>query len=100
MIEFCEEMTHPYLLPTGQFGYKVDRQVKLSPNKYFNQRLLNYKQRFASESDYIFFAHAVYQQPNMTSHINIVMRKVCSNSLTAGMLSQNFKENRIILCCK
>ena len=90
--EFCEEMAHPYLLPTGQFGYKADRQVKLSPNKYFNQRLLNYKQRFAPESDYIFFAHAVYQQLNMTSRINIAMRKVCSNSLTAGMLSQNFKE--------
>ena len=79
-------------MPTGQFGYKVDRKIKLSPNKYFNQRLLNYKQKFASESDYVFFAHAVYQHLNMTSRINIAMRKVCSNQLTAGVLSRNFKE--------
>ena len=90
--KYCEELAHPYLLPTGQFGYNVDRIVKLSPNKYFNQRLLNYKQTFASEADYIFFAHAVYQQLNMTSRINIAMSKVCSNQLTAGMLSKNFKE--------
>ena len=72
----CEELAHPYLFPTGQFGYKVERYVDISPNKYFNQRLLNYKQKFASESDYIFFAHSVYQQLNMTSRINIALRKV------------------------
>ena len=38
--KYCEELAHPYLLPTGQFGYNVDRIAKLSPNKYFNQRLL------------------------------------------------------------
>ena len=54
---YCEELSHPYLFPTGKFGYKVERDVKLSPSKYFNQRLLNYKQSFASEAEYIFFAH-------------------------------------------
>ena len=57
----CEELAHPYLFPTGKFGYKVQRNIYLTPSKYFNQRLLNYKQRFASEADYIFFAHSVYE---------------------------------------
>ena len=30
------------------------RDVKLSPCRYFNQRLLNYTQKFASDPDYIF----------------------------------------------
>ena len=90
--KYCEEMAHPYLFPTGKFGYIVERAIKLSPIKYFNQRLLNYKQSFASEADYIFFAHSLYQQLNMMSSINIAMKKVRSNTLTAGMLSQNFKE--------
>ena len=88
----CEELAHPYLFPTGKFGYKVQRSINLTPNKYFNQRLLNYKQRFASEADYIFCAHSVYQQMNMTSRINIAMQKVKTNKLTAGMLSQNFND--------
>ena len=90
--KFCEELAHPHLFPTGKFGFNVNRMIPLSPSRYFNQRLLNYRQRFASESDYIFFAHSVYQQLCMNSRINIAMRKVCSNRLTAGMLSQNFKE--------
>ena len=56
--EFCEELAHPYLFPTGKFGYKVKRNITLSPVKYFNQRLLNYTQKFASDSDYIVFVHS------------------------------------------
>ena len=52
--QFCEELAHPHLFPKGKFGYKVERNVSLSPVKCFNQRLLNYTQKFASDSDYIF----------------------------------------------
>ena len=89
----CEELAHPHLFPTGKFGYKVDRKVPLSPIKYFNQRLLNYKQKFSSDPDYIFFAHSVTQQLNLNSRVNIAMQKVKSGQLTAGMLSRNFKES-------
>ena len=90
--QYCEELAHPHLFPTGNYGYKIERNVKLSPVKYFNQRLLNYKQKFASDADYIFFALSVMQQLNLNSQINIAMKKVSSNSLTAGMLSNNFSE--------
>ena len=90
--EHCEELAHPYLFPTGKFGYKTERTVSLSPVKYFNQRLLNYSQKFASDSDYIFFAHAVTQHLNLNSCINIAMQKIKADSLTAGMMSSNFKE--------
>ena len=52
--EFCEEPAHPHLFPTGEFGYKVEREIQISPSKYLNQRLLNYCQKSASDSDYIF----------------------------------------------
>lgn len=71
--KFCEELAHPHLFQTGKFGYTHKRDVKLTPVKYFNQRLLNYTQKFASDSDYIFFAHSVLQQQNLNSHINIAM---------------------------
>ena len=47
------------LFSTSQHGYKVEREIPLTPSKYFNQRLLYYTQKFASDNDYIFFAHIV-----------------------------------------
>ena len=57
--QHCDELAHPYLFPTGKYGYKFDRDIPLSPVKYFNQRLLNYTQKFASDADYIFFVHSI-----------------------------------------
>ena len=37
--KFCEELTHPYLCFTGKYGYQIEREIPLSPRKYFNQRL-------------------------------------------------------------
>ena len=90
--KYCEELAHPYLFPAGKFGYQVQREIRLTPVKYFNQRLLNYTQKFSSDSDYIFFVHSVMQQLNLCSRINIAMKKVKTNQLTAGMLCKNFKD--------
>ena len=88
---YCEEMAHPHLFPTGKFGYKDKRDVPLTPSKHFNQQLLNYSQHFASDPDYIFFAHSIMQKIQLNDQISIAMRKITSNSLNAGMLSNNFK---------
>ena len=52
--DHCEELAFPYLFSTRKTGYKVNREVPLSPVKYFNQRLLNFTQSLASDADYIF----------------------------------------------
>ena len=54
--------------------------------------LLNYTQKFSSDSDYIFFAHSVIQKLNFKNQINIAMRKVASDQSTAGILSINLNE--------
>ena len=90
--EYCEMLAHLHLFPKGRFGYKYEREKDISPSKYFNQRLLNYTQKFASDSDCIFYANFVLQNISLTNQINVAMRKVSALSLNAGMLSQNFKE--------
>ena len=50
-----ELFAFPYSFPTGKFDYDIQHDIKLSPVKYFNQRLLNYTQLLASEADYIFY---------------------------------------------
>lgn len=96
--EFCEEQAFPFLFPKGKFGHKCSRPIELSPVKYFNQRLLNYSQRFASNSDYIFFAHYMIQQINLLNQINVATNKVKGN-INAGQLQTNFKETvRSFIC--
>ena len=73
--EFCEELSFPYLFPRGKFRYKVERDTKLSPTKYFNQRLLNYTQLFASDPDFIFFALSITQQLKLQSQINVAIKR-------------------------
>ena len=73
--------------------FDIQRDVKLSSVRYFNQRLLNYAQLFASEADYIFYALPVTQQLKLSSQINIASNKFCSDHVTAGMLSSNFCRN-------
>ena len=90
--KFCEESAHPHLFPPGRYGYQIEREIPLSPSKYFNQRLLHYSQKFAADSDYIFFEQSVSRTVQLSSEINIAMKKVISNNLTAGMLSKNFKQ--------
>ena len=90
--ENCELLAHPYLFPTGKFGYTYESGISLSPSKYFNQRLLNYSQKFASDIDYIFFAQSVMQHLKLNNCISIAMQKIQSNNLTAGTLSQNYTE--------
>ena len=90
--EDCEMLAHPHLFPSGKFGYAYDRDEKLSPCKYFNQRLLNYTQKFSSDSDYIFYAQSLLQHLNLNNSISTALKKIQTEGLTAGHLSQNFKE--------
>lgn len=90
--ENYEPLTFPYVLPTGKFGYRVEKDKKLSPVKYFNQRLLNLRQLFASNTESVLYALSVSQHLKVNSQVNIALKKVCSGQITAGMLRNNFSE--------
>ena len=92
----CEELAFPYLLPTLKFDYKVKREVPLCPVKYFNQRLLNFRQSFASNADYIFLEiiFSLYffaEQHHLRSLIDNSLHKVQGTQLTVGSVRQNYK---------
>ena len=58
----CEELAFPVLFPKGNFGFTAERDLKLSPVKYFNARLLHYSGRFATNPEYLFFAQFIIEQ--------------------------------------
>ena len=62
----------------------------LSPVKHFNQRLLNYSQKFALDKDYIFFVRNITQNKSLKKIINIAIQKVSGVSLNAGVLNNSY----------
>ena len=71
--KLCEEMAFPTLFPTSKFGFQVKRDVRLSPAKCFNARLLNYTERFAINPEYLFFAQYVTEQKKVQDSISIAL---------------------------
>ena len=39
---YCEEMVHAHLFTYGKYAFKAERDISLTPSKYFSQRLLNF----------------------------------------------------------
>ena len=68
-----EELAFPYILNYGHLGCIVEKNVILSPAKYFDQFLSNYAKLFASDSDYISF-HFVSRKLKVNSQINTAMK--------------------------
>ena len=53
MMNFANNLAFPHLFPAGIFGHKIKRSINLRPVKHFNQRLLHFSQKCASDTDYI-----------------------------------------------
>ena len=89
--EFCEEQAFSYLYPKGRFGYDAPQDMPISSALYFNQRLLNCNQYFASDADNIFFDISAYDQQHLCSSINFAMHKYKLGMFTGGTVKNSFK---------
>ena len=41
--KFCQELFHPHLFPSCKYGYQIEREIPLTPSKYFNQSFQFYE---------------------------------------------------------
>ena len=94
----CEQLAFPVLFPKGRFGYTEERKVKLSPVKYFNARLLHYSGMFATNSEYLFFAQFVLEQEKVVDSINIALKKVQGQSVTASQIKSDVNKLKTMVC--
>ena len=85
----CEKLAFPVLFPKGTFGYKMERKEKLTPVRYFNARLLHYSGRFAMNPEYLFFAQFIIEQKKVSDSINIALKKLHGQTLTASQFRSN-----------
>ena len=85
-------MAHPHLFSIGKFGYRVKREVPLTPSKYFNTFIVQLLPTFCFRPRlHFFFCTFCNAKIQSNDQISIAMRKITSNSLNVGMLSNNFK---------
>jgi hypothetical protein len=75
-----------------------ERNIKLSPVKYFNSRLLHYSGRFATYSEYLFFAQFVIEQKKVADSINIALKKVQGQTLTASQIKSDVNKLKNLVC--
>ena len=94
----CEEPAFPALFPKGKFGYNADRDVKLSPVKYFNARLFHYSGHFARNPEYLFFAQFIIEQKKISDSINIAHKKVHCQAVSANQLRSNAQSLQNLIC--
>ena len=94
----CEQLAFPVLFPKGRFGCTEERKIKLSPVKYFNARLLHYSGRFATNSEYLFFAQFVLEQKKVADSINIALKKVQGQSVTASQIKSDVNKLKTMVC--
>ena len=94
--KLCEELAFPVLLPKGRFGYTTERQIKVTPVKYFNARLLHHSGRFASNPEYLFFAQFIIEQKKVPDNINIAFKKVYGQNCNVLGSKQQMKADETL----
>ena len=95
--KLCEELSFPVLFPEGRFGYTTERDIKLSPIKYFNARLLHYSGKFATNPEYLFFAQFIMEQKKISDSINVALKKLHGQSVKASQVKSNSQDFQNLL---
>jgi len=74
--KFFEELAFPDKFPLGSGGFASQkRRVRLTPRKYFNQRVLDLDGRFAKDTDYLFAAQYAVENKQVRDNVNIMLRQ-------------------------
>ena len=94
-------MAFPVQFPTGQNTLDEKRHIKLTPSKYFKTRLFGVDDRFARDTNYLFFAQFVSEIYLATSSMTIQLRKGKpftrdGRTITSGMLQDKREVERLV----
>ena len=82
----------PILHPDGKFGLDHPRKVKLTKQKYFQQRILNKDKRFAETAGYIFAATSLVESERLRSNANLSTYKGNKITDSGGQVSYEVKD--------
>ncbi|XP_071958642.1 uncharacterized protein [Antedon mediterranea] len=78
--ESNEAKSFPVLFPTGQPTFHDTRDVKITLGRYLHNRLMHVDNRFAKNTEFIFYAQSIYELQQILSSISIALRKGTSKN--------------------
>lgn len=70
-----EAKTFPYLFPSGHNSWNEERDIRITLGRYFHNRLMNADNRFAKDSNYIFFSQYMSELNQVIEKTQISIRK-------------------------
>ena len=96
-----EILANPDKYPHGEHGYTTTRSKRLTPRKYFNQRILNADGRFAKDIEYLLAAQYVVESKQVRDDSYIALRQTRGmmfqgKRVTAGLLRQSKNLNAMM----
>ena len=73
--EHWESKSYPGLFPDGKNDFHEKRDVNISMQQYFQQRLLNKDQRFSNNPSYLFSSFACNEKDVLERNVNIAQKR-------------------------
>ncbi|XP_041467172.1 uncharacterized protein LOC121417516 [Lytechinus variegatus] len=73
--ETNEAKCFPVLFPQGQPTFHDKRNEKITLGRYLHNRLMHADNRFAQNTDYIFYAQYIYEIQQVLSQVSIALRQ-------------------------
>ncbi|XP_062616868.1 uncharacterized protein LOC134278575 [Saccostrea cucullata] len=92
-----EAKTFPHLFPSGNFSWNEDRDVKITLSRYLNNRLMNSDNRFAKDTNYIFFSQYMSELNQVIEKTQISIRKSLSKLDNGKTVTSEMLQNPDVL---
>lgn len=67
--------SYPRHFPDGKYGLNCERPIRITPQQFFTQRLLNFDKRFSKDYGFLFVAQQFVERYSLERQINISMQK-------------------------
>ena len=89
--------TFPHLFVDGKNGLRQDRERKLIDGQYFQQRILNYDERFAKKPSYLFAATQYMEQKQLQRNVGLGYTRGKKGQASDGMTSYTLDDGYSVL---
>ncbi|XP_062601396.1 uncharacterized protein LOC134263100 [Saccostrea cucullata] len=92
-----EAKSFPFHFPSGKFSWNEERATRITLARYFNNRLMNADDRFAKDSNYIFFSQFMSELNQVIEKTQISIRKSVSKIGTGKLVTSDMVQDPEIL---
>ncbi|KAK3088416.1 hypothetical protein FSP39_018892 [Pinctada imbricata] len=89
-----EAKCFPFLFPTGKNSFDETRKLPISMNRYFNNRLMNADNRFAENTNYLFYAQYLSELKQVIDKTQISLRKSGAKESSGGEITAEMLQDK------